>query len=106
MLLANRPIPCSTKAAFQILLRDAKRHPSPNSGWCEAGAAALLGVQLGGTNTYKGIISNRALMGDHIYPLKRNHIMEVNRILTRTVLLFLLFLWLGGVLIELASTWI
>ena len=106
MLLANRPIPCSTKAAFQILLRDAKKHPSPNSGWCEAGAAALLGVQLGGTNTYKGIISNRALMGDLIYPLNRNHIIEVNRILTRTVLLFLLFLWIGGVLIELASTWI
>ena len=26
--------------------------------------AALLGVQLGGINTYKGIVSNRALMGD------------------------------------------
>lgn len=106
MLLANRPFRRSRTSAFTILFRDAKKHLSPNSGWCEAGAAALLGVQLGGTNTYKGLVSNRALMGDLIYPLNRNHIIEVNRILTRTVLLFLLFLWLGGVFIELASTWI
>jgi adenosylcobinamide-phosphate synthase len=45
-------------------------------------------------------------MGDLIDPLNRNHIMGVNRILTRTVLLFLLILWMGGVLIELAGTWI
>lgn len=106
MLLANRPVQSNRKSAFQILLRDAKKHPSPNSGWCEAGAAALLGVQLGGTNTYKGIITHRALMGDLIDPLDRNHIMEVNTILTKTVLLFLLFLWLGGMFIELARTWI
>jgi adenosylcobinamide-phosphate synthase len=106
MLLANRPFHRTRKSAFTILFRDAKKHPSPNSGWCEAGAAALLGVRLGGTNTYKGFITHRALMGDHIYPLNRNHIMEVNTILSQTVLLFLLFLWLGGVFIELACTWI
>jgi adenosylcobinamide-phosphate synthase len=105
MLLANRPFNISRKLAFRILFRDARKHPSPNSGWCEAGAAALLGVELGGTNTYKGVISNRALMGNSIYPLHRNHIMKVNQILSQTVLLFLLFLWLGGVLIDLAGTW-
>ncbi|WP_428910542.1 adenosylcobinamide-phosphate synthase CbiB [Niallia sp. Krafla_26] len=106
MVLANRPFHNDRKKAWEILFRDAKKHPSPNSGWCEAGAAALLGVQLGGTNTYKGIVSKRALMGDPVYPLKQNHILNVNIILSRTVLFFLLFLWLGGVLIDMASTWI
>lgn len=105
MLLANRPFRNNRKNTWNILFRDAKKHPSPNSGWCEAGAAALLGVQLGGTNTYKGVVSNRALMGDPITPLKRNHILYVNGILSRTVLVFLLFLWLGGVLIDMAGTW-
>ena len=67
MLLAYRPEKAKIKATWKILFRDAKKHPSPNSGWCEAAAAALLGVQLGGVNTYKGIVSNRALMGDPLY---------------------------------------
>ena len=63
MLWANRPQKTKVKKTWNILFRDAKKHPSPNSGWCEAAAAALLGVQLGGVNTYKGIVSNRALNG-------------------------------------------
>jgi adenosylcobinamide-phosphate synthase len=105
MLLANRPFQINRKEAWRILFRDARKHPSPNSGWCEAGAAALLGVQLGGINTYNGVISNRALMGNPIDHLNRNHIVKVNRILSQTVLLFLVFLWLGGVLIDMAGTW-
>ncbi|WP_338471473.1 adenosylcobinamide-phosphate synthase CbiB [Niallia sp. XMNu-256] len=106
MLLSNRPFNNRTKQAWEILFRDAKKHPSPNSGWCEASAAALLGVQLGGMNTYKGIVSNRALMGDPVISLSRDHILKMNQILTRTTLMCLLFLWLGGVLIVMASTWI
>ncbi len=106
MLLSNRPFDGNRKQAWEILFRDAKKHPSPNSGWCEASAAGLLGVQLGGMNTYKGIVSNRALMGDPVSSLNKNHILKMNGILTRTVLMFLLFLWLGGVLIDLALTWI
>ncbi len=105
MLLANRPQKTKVKSTWNILFRDAKKHPSPNSGWCEAGAAALLGVQLGGVNTYKGIVSNRALMGDVLYPLERNDIIRIITILSRTTVLFLLILWLGGVFIEMAITW-
>lgn len=105
MLLANRPLKTKRKATWRILFRDAKKHPSPNSGWCEAAAAALLGVQLGGINTYKGIVSNRALMGEPLFPLKSKHIILMNRILSQTVLLFLIILWLGGVFIDMAVTW-
>ncbi|WP_368659362.1 adenosylcobinamide-phosphate synthase CbiB [Metabacillus halosaccharovorans] len=52
------------KQAWKITLRDARKHPSPNSGWSEAMVAGLLGVQLGGINYYKGRKSERATMGD------------------------------------------
>ena len=35
--------------------QDAKKHPSPNSGYLEAATAVQLGVQLGGKNTYQGL---------------------------------------------------
>ncbi|MBB6447693.1 adenosylcobinamide-phosphate synthase CbiB [Bacillus benzoevorans] len=106
MLLVNHPRKTTARAAWRILFRDAKKHPSPNSGWCEAAAAALLGVQLGGRNTYKGMVSNRALMGDPLHPLKRYDITKMNSILFSTVVGFLLLLWLGGVLFEMAVTWV
>lgn len=43
--------------------RDARKHPSPNSGWSEAMVAGLLGIQLGGINYYQGRKSVRAQMG-------------------------------------------
>ncbi|WP_339146137.1 adenosylcobinamide-phosphate synthase CbiB [Sutcliffiella sp. BMC8] len=52
------------KAGWIITMRDAKKHPSPNSGWPEAMTAGLMGIQLGGVNYYKGIKSNRKTMGD------------------------------------------
>lgn len=55
--------------AFRTALRDARRHPSPNSGWPEAAMAGLLGVQLGGLNYYDGEPEMRAQMGDSVRPL-------------------------------------
>ncbi|HZH58064.1 MAG TPA: adenosylcobinamide-phosphate synthase CbiB [Metabacillus sp.] len=52
------------KKSWEITLRDARKHPSPNSGWSEAMVAGLLGIQLGGINYYRGIKSERATMGD------------------------------------------
>jgi adenosylcobinamide-phosphate synthase len=89
----------SKVGCFKIVIRDAKKHPSPNSGWLEAAMAALLAVQLGGRNTYKGIESLRALMGDPIIPLQRDHIIFANNIMVRTCIGFLIFLWMVGGLI-------
>ena len=44
--------------------RDARNHPSPNGGWCEAAWAGALGVQLGGTNVYASRVEERGLLGD------------------------------------------
>ena len=106
MLLGQRPDSITYKNAWTILFRDAKKHPSPNSGWGEAAVAAILGIQLGGINYYQGIFSNRAKMGDPIQPIQTDHIIQANHILSKTVLLFLLLLWIGGILLDLAVAWI
>lgn len=54
--------------------QDARKHPSPNSGYLEAATAVQLGVQLGGKNTYQGIESFRATMGQKLVPLTKEHI--------------------------------
>jgi len=55
-------------------VQDAKKHPSPNSGYLEAATAVQLGVQLGGKNTYQGVVSHRAIMGEKLVPLTKEHI--------------------------------
>lgn len=54
--------------------KDARKHPSPNSGYLEAATAVQLGVQLGGKNTYQGVVSHRATMGEKLVPLTKDHI--------------------------------
>lgn len=56
--------PARLQKCLFITFRDAPKHPSPNSGWPEAMVAGLLGVQLGGRNTYEGRISERAKLGN------------------------------------------
>jgi len=60
--------------AWEILLRDGRQHPSPNSGRPEAAMAGALGVQLGGTNRYDGLPIERPYLGDPDQPLTRAHI--------------------------------
>lgn len=103
MLLVNSPLEKKKKKdCVEILLRDARKHPSPNSGWLEAAMASLLGVQLGGRNTYKGIESIRAHMGDPVKPLEKEHIAYGNQMMVRTCSSFLITLWIiGGVIVAL-----
>jgi adenosylcobinamide-phosphate synthase len=62
------------RRAWKILLRDGRRHPSPNSGRPEAAMAGALGVQLGGTNCYDGFPIERPCLGDPDQTLTRVHI--------------------------------
>ncbi|WP_301847312.1 cobalamin biosynthesis protein [Rhodococcus pyridinivorans] len=44
--------------------RDAHQHPSPNAGPVEAAFAGALGIRLGGTNVYHGVVENRGTLGE------------------------------------------
>ncbi|KAB7705372.1 cobalamin biosynthesis protein CobD [Bacillus aerolatus] len=94
------------KQVWQLVRRDAKKHPSPNSGWCEAAVAGLLGIELGGMNKYKGRVSHRAKMGDPLKGKTAGDILLANRIMERTSLLFLLMMWIGGICYGLACSWL
>jgi adenosylcobinamide-phosphate synthase len=93
------------RCCWRVLFRDARKHPSPNSGWPEAAMAALLGVQLGGTNTYHGIVSSRPTIGDPLVPLQTKHIRQALRIMVVTVLAFALLLLIGGVIVAFTGAW-
>ncbi len=60
--------------SWRMCWRDARYHPSPNSGWPEAAMAGALGVQLGGCNWYDGVAEPRATLGDPRTPLDPSHI--------------------------------
>ena len=53
-----------TRHALHIMLRDARKHLSPNAGWPEAAMAGALGVRLGGGGNYEGEWIARAELGD------------------------------------------
>lgn len=90
----------SFRQRFKEWRIDARKHPSPNSGWLEAATAIQLGIELGGMNTYKGVPSRRARMGVPVYRLEAAHIREaVEHMQTAAILFFILFA-IGGLIIE------
>lgn len=63
-LLSGKPI-----RVLSICRRDGIKDPSPNSGWSESVYAAILGVQIGGINRYKGDIAFKPFLGEPISPI-------------------------------------
>jgi len=62
------------RRAWHTMLRDGRKHPSPNSGLGEAAVAGALGVRLGGFNSYRGQRSFRDYLGDETEQLQPVHI--------------------------------
>jgi adenosylcobinamide-phosphate synthase len=54
----------SASGAWRAMRRDASRHRSPNAGYPEAAMAGALGLSLGGSRAYDGVLIEDALMGD------------------------------------------
>ena len=80
--------------------RDAVKDPSPNSGWSECAYATILGVQLGGTNWYKGVATSKPLLGDPIYSINKE---TIDRALQLTRYSFLTWLAIALLMLMLAS---
>lgn len=55
--------------AVRTLLRDGRKHGSPNAGLTEAAMAGALGVELGGANYYDGQLLEKPTIGQAIVPL-------------------------------------
>lgn len=52
------------RAAVHAVVRDARRHRSPNAGWPEAAMAGALGLRLAGPRVYDGTVVDDHFMGD------------------------------------------
>ncbi len=77
------------KNAFNMMIRDAAKHPSPNGGYAEATVAGALNVRLGGFNSYFGVTHFRAYMGDPNESLQAPHILSAIRMMYTATIIFL-----------------
>lgn len=84
---------------WTICRRDGPKDPSPNSGWSEAAYAAVLQVQVGGTNYYQGVAKHKPLLGEPIRPITAQRV-EQALALNRTLFL----IWLGLALVGLMAS--
>jgi adenosylcobinamide-phosphate synthase len=82
------------RAVLAICRRDAILDPSPNSGWSECVYAAILGVQLGGINTYKGEVKEKPLLGN---PDNKITAETIEKALNLTRFCFLSWLAISGI---------
>ncbi|KOR82373.1 adenosylcobinamide-phosphate synthase CbiB [Paenibacillus solani] len=96
------------KKAIKIIRRDARKHPSPNSGFPESAVAGALGIRLGGENSYQGVLSFRAYLGDPERPLEAEDIRMTNRLLLGVSVLFTILgtAALGGIAAAGGRLWI
>lgn len=69
------------KGAARMVNRDARLHPSPNSGFPESAVAGALGIRLGGHNVYHGVASFRAYMGEATRPMAAEDIVRTTRLM-------------------------
>lgn len=51
-------------AALRLAWRDGGKTSSPNAGWVEAAFAGALGLELGGSNAYDGVVKEGPRLGD------------------------------------------
>lgn len=65
----------AARRAFRIMVRDGRKHPSPNSGIPEAAMAGALAIKLGGPSTYGGVLSNKPFIGEG----ERNDLLSASR---------------------------
>jgi len=88
----------NVRRAWAAIRRDAKLHPSPNSGIPEAAVAGALDIQLGGTNFYQGIPSHRAKMGEPLRLIQKQDIILTVRIMNIAATICVAVLCVIGVL--------
>jgi adenosylcobinamide-phosphate synthase len=80
---------------WKVCQRDAPQDSSPNSGWSECVYAAILDVQVGGVNYYRGVEKRKPLLGEPLQPITIDTIHQAMN-LTRSC--FLVWLFIGLVL--------
>jgi adenosylcobinamide-phosphate synthase len=87
-------------SARKIIKRDARLHPSPNSGYPEAAIAGALHIQLGGTNYYFGVPSHRAKMGEPLRQIEADDILRTISIMKITSIICVSIFFIISLIVE------
>ncbi|MCX7795750.1 MAG: adenosylcobinamide-phosphate synthase CbiB [bacterium] len=87
MIVASIFLRLNFRRGFLIIIRDGYKNPSPNSGYPEASMAGILGIQLGGLNSYGGRIVEKPYIGDPIYRINPEHILASIKVMYGTSIL-------------------
>jgi adenosylcobinamide-phosphate synthase len=80
---------------LEICRRDAPQDVSLNSGWSECVYAAILGVQLGGMNSYQGVPKFKPLLGNPDHPITSATVEKASTLTRQCFLLWLAIALLG-----------
>lgn len=78
------------KNAWKMMMRDHKKHASPNGGWTEAATAGALRISLGGDAVYFGKLHKKASLGDSIEPITSSKINDTCKLMWYTGIAVLL----------------
>jgi adenosylcobinamide-phosphate synthase len=80
LILAAGIVPgASAKGALTATLNDATKHRSPNAGWPEAAMAGALGLALGGSRSYGGVVVDAPELG---FGRREAGVVDIHRALT------------------------
>jgi adenosylcobinamide-phosphate synthase len=61
-------------SAWDTMVHDGGKHPSPNSGYPEAAVAGALGIRLGGPSTYGGLANRKPYIGMKWHRITKKHV--------------------------------
>jgi adenosylcobinamide-phosphate synthase len=92
---ASLTSPSRGAGAFEVMMRDAKRHFSPNAGWPEAAMAGAMEVRLGGPRTYRGARVDLSWIGEGRDLLTAADIREALKLQARTLNLIAVLMAIG-----------
>ena len=84
----------SAKNSLRVMLRDGRKHISPNSGIPEASMAGALGIRLGGPNYYGGLLVDKPYIGEDL--VYRENLVELAQKIV--MLSSFLFVFIGLIL--------
>jgi adenosylcobinamide-phosphate synthase len=86
-----------SRAALEVMMRDARKHASPNAGFPEAAMAGALGIRLGGPRAYEGEVHELPWFGDGRIEANADDMQRAGRLYVTALLLhgaIILALWL------------
>ena len=79
----------NTAKYLKSVIREARRHESPNAGWPEAAMAHSINVRLGGSNSYDGEVSHGPVFNPSAFEANPEHIKHCLKYVTHAYCIFI-----------------